>query len=200
MRWLLDRSDNEQIVMQVRDLCARYGVDMTEICARTCMTWEQIGELARDPLVTIGAQSVSHPVLTKLSPQRAEHEIRMSRSVIEGAIGISPTHFAYPFGQAGVADAREFQIAEDAGYLTAMTLQPGVLTREHAGKLTALPRISLGAGFQRLRYAKVVMSGVPSAIASRFAKPANYSSFVSDFDIQLISGIAGMIHPIPATA
>jgi peptidoglycan/xylan/chitin deacetylase (PgdA/CDA1 family) len=167
LRWLLAREDNEQIVTVVRDLCARYGVDMAEICERACMTWEQIGTLSREPLVTIGAQSVNHPIMTKISPQRAERELHMSRAVIEGAIGITPKHFAFPFGQTDTAGAREIQMAKDAGYLTTMTLQPGVLTRAHANQLTALPRLSFGPGFQRLRYAKVAMSGLPSAIAAR---------------------------------
>jgi peptidoglycan/xylan/chitin deacetylase (PgdA/CDA1 family) len=167
MQWLLARGRDEDIVAFVRDLAARYDVDMAEICERACMTWQQISAFASDPLVTIGAQSVNHPILTKLSPQRVERELQMSRTVIEGAIGIVPKHFAYPFGQREAAGEREFQIARDLGYATAMTMRPEVLTRAHADWPTALPRIALDGDFQRVRYLQVAMSGLPEAIAAR---------------------------------
>jgi peptidoglycan/xylan/chitin deacetylase (PgdA/CDA1 family) len=171
MRWLLARNRDDDIVTFVRDLAARYDVDMAAICKRLCMTWDQIGGLAQDPLVTIGAQSVGHPILTKVSQERLERELRMSRAVIEGAIGIAPKHFAYPFGQQEMAGAREFRTVNELGYATAMTMRPGVLTRAHAGQLTALPRIALDGNFQRMRYLRVAMSGVPTAISALFRKP-----------------------------
>jgi peptidoglycan/xylan/chitin deacetylase (PgdA/CDA1 family) len=170
MRWLMVRERNEEIVAFVRDLAARYDVDMAAMRRRLCMTWGQIGELAKNPLVTIGAQSVSHPVMTKVTAQQLDRELRMSRSVIESAIGISPTHFAFPFGQAATAGPREFQAARDAGYLTAMTLQQGVLQSSHAGSLTALPRLALDVAPQRARRMKVLMSGAPSAIRELFRR------------------------------
>ena len=89
IRWLLTRRDNEEIVTFVRDLAARYGVDIADMRERLCMNWQHIAELAADPLVTIGAQSVTHPILTKLAAKDVEREMRMSRAVIESAIGIA---------------------------------------------------------------------------------------------------------------
>jgi peptidoglycan/xylan/chitin deacetylase (PgdA/CDA1 family) len=169
MRWLLARPNEDEIGSFVRDLAARYDVDIAALLDRMGMTWDQIRALARDPLVTIGAQSVNHPILAKISPQRVEHELRMSRAVIESAIGVAPRHFAYPFGQCAMAGTREFQIARQLGYATAMTLREGVITRAHARRLTALPRLSLDGEFQRLRYAKVAMSGVPTIGTRLFA-------------------------------
>jgi len=96
--------------------------------------------------------------------------LRMSRSVIENAIGVSPKHFAFPFGQAATAGPREFQAARDAGYLTAMTLQKGVLQISQADSLTALPRLALDLAPQRARRMKVLMSGVPSALRGLFSR------------------------------
>ena len=36
-------------------------------CKELCMTWEEIGELAADPLVTIGAHTVNHVMLKKVA-------------------------------------------------------------------------------------------------------------------------------------
>jgi peptidoglycan/xylan/chitin deacetylase (PgdA/CDA1 family) len=163
MRWLMARERDGEIVAFVRDLAARYDVDMAAMRRRLCMTWGQIGELANSPLVTIGAQSVNHPVMTKVTAQQLDRELRMSRSVIENAIGISPAHFAFPFGQAATAGPREFQAARDAGYLTAMTLRQGVLQSSHTDSPTALPRLALDVAPQRARRMKVLLSGVSSA-------------------------------------
>lgn len=43
----------------VRDLAARYGIDMKALCDELCMSWEDIAELSRDPLVTIGAHTAT---------------------------------------------------------------------------------------------------------------------------------------------
>jgi peptidoglycan/xylan/chitin deacetylase (PgdA/CDA1 family) len=170
MRWLMKRERNEEIVAFVRDMAARYDVDMAAMRHRLCMTWEQIAELARSPLVTIGAQSVTYPVMTKITAQQLDRELRMSRSVIENAIGVAPKHFAFPFGQAAAAGPREFQAARDAGYLTAMTLRQDVLRSAHAESLAALPRLALDVVPQRARRMKVLMSGVPSAVRELFRR------------------------------
>ena len=47
------------------------------------MSWEDIAELARDPLVTIGAHTVNHYMLKKTPDRVARSEMEMSRAVIE---------------------------------------------------------------------------------------------------------------------
>ena len=37
----------------------------------------------------------------------------------------------------------------------------------HAGHLTALPRVSLSGSFQKLRYVKTLLSGVPFVMFNR---------------------------------
>jgi peptidoglycan/xylan/chitin deacetylase (PgdA/CDA1 family) len=63
--WLMARPTDEEISRYLDDLAARYGVDIKAICADVCMSWTQIAALAADPLVTVGAQSVNHPILAK---------------------------------------------------------------------------------------------------------------------------------------
>lgn len=168
--WLRGRKTEDEIRQIVRDLCARYGVDMKALCAELCMSWEDLAELARDPLCTIGAHSVNHLMLKKLPEDTARSEMTMSRSVIEAAIGVRPQHMAYPVGDATSADEREFAMAREIGFKTAVTTRPGVLFPEHRNHLTALPRISLNGEFQQLRYVKVLLSGAATAVWNGFRR------------------------------
>ncbi len=52
-----------------------------------CMSWQELAELAADPLVTIGAHTVNHPMLAKLPRRSVRSEMDLSRSVIEAALG-----------------------------------------------------------------------------------------------------------------
>jgi peptidoglycan/xylan/chitin deacetylase (PgdA/CDA1 family) len=168
--WLRSRETEDEIRQTVRDLCGRYGVDMKAMCDELCMTWEDIVDLARDPLVTIGAHTVNHVILKKTSDQVVRAEMAMSRSVIEAATGVRPDHLSYPVGDRTSAGPREFAIAAELGFKTAVTTQPGVLFREHGQHLTALPRISLNGEFQQMRYVRVLMSGAATAMWNGFRR------------------------------
>jgi peptidoglycan/xylan/chitin deacetylase (PgdA/CDA1 family) len=82
---------------------------------------------------------------------------------IQAMIGIRPRHLAYPFGDEAAAGPREFALAAELGFKTAVTTRPGVLTANHRDRLTALPRISLNGEYQRLRHLRVLESGVATA-------------------------------------
>jgi peptidoglycan/xylan/chitin deacetylase (PgdA/CDA1 family) len=168
--WLRALPTEKAVLDTVGDLAARYGVDMAALCGELCMDWREIGELARDPLVTIGAHTVNHAMLAKTSDGEVRNEVRTSRSVIEAALGKAPDHFAYPYGDPAAAGAREFRIASELGFKTAVTTRPGILFPEHADHLTALPRISINGNFQDTRYIPVLMSGAATAMWNGFRR------------------------------
>ena len=155
----------------VRDLCATYRVDIAAFCRDLCMDWQELGEMADDPLMTIGAHTVNHVMLKKIaSDDVTRAEMEMSRSVLEAALGKRPQHLAYPVGDPTSAGPREFRIAAELGFKTATTTRPGVLFKVHREHLTALPRISVNGEFQQQRYMKVLMSGAGTAIMNRFRR------------------------------
>ena len=132
------------------------------------MDWRELAQLAADPLVTIGAHTVNHPMLAKLPADAARAEMDLSRSVIEAALSRRPQHLAYPFGDATTAGPREFAAAAALGFKTAVTTQPGVIFAAHRDRLTALPRISLNGEYQQLRYVRVLLSGAATAMWNGF--------------------------------
>jgi peptidoglycan/xylan/chitin deacetylase (PgdA/CDA1 family) len=160
----------DQLRAVVRDLSARYSVDIAEFCNELCMTWSELKTLASDPLVTIGAHTVNHVMLAKVPEGVARSEMAMSRAVIEASLGHRPDHLSYPVGDRTSAGPREFKIAADLGFKTAVTTRPGVLFAEHRDHLTALPRISLNGEHQQLRYVRVLLSGAATAMWNGFRK------------------------------
>jgi peptidoglycan/xylan/chitin deacetylase (PgdA/CDA1 family) len=168
--WLRSRETEDELRVIVRDLCARYGFDLGTLCGELCMGWGEITELARDPLVTIGAHTVNHFILKKAPERVVRGEMEMGRAVLEAAVGFKPQHLSYPLGDPNSAGPREFAIAAELGFKTAVTTRPGMLFAAHGKHLTALPRISLNGEFQQRRYVNVLMSGAASAIWNGFRR------------------------------
>ncbi len=169
--YLRSMKTEDELRRVVRDLAARYGVDTASFCRDLCMDWNEIVALAADPLVTIGAHTVNHNMLKKMTDESAVRaEMAMSRTVLETALGKRPEHLAYPVGDPTSAGPREFRIAAELGFKTAVTTRPGVLFRAHRDHLTALPRISVNGDFQQQRYLEVLMSGAATAMWNGFRR------------------------------
>ncbi len=168
--WLRAQPSESEMRDIIRNLAAVYHVDVAAFCDELCMTWGELAELAADPLVTIGAHTVNHPMLAKLPKEAVRSEMDMSRSVIEAALGVRPQHLSYPIGDRSSAGQREFALAAALGFKTAVTTRPGVLFPEHREHLTALPRISLNGEYQRLRYVRVLLSGSATAMWTGFRR------------------------------
>jgi peptidoglycan/xylan/chitin deacetylase (PgdA/CDA1 family) len=168
--WLRSLESEDDLRAVIRDLGSRYHVDIGAFCRELCMSWQELEQIAADPLVTIGAHTVNHVMLAKVSAKAAEAEIAMSRRVIEGALGQPVEHLCYPVGDPTSAGPREFALAAKLGFKTAVTTRPGVLYPEHREHLTALPRISINGEYQQMRYLRVLMSGAATAVWNRFQR------------------------------
>jgi peptidoglycan/xylan/chitin deacetylase (PgdA/CDA1 family) len=162
-RWLsaLPERDAREIVA---DLCRKHDVDVSGLCQELAMSWDEIRELARDPLVTIGAHTRSHLPLGQLSYAEARVEIETSRARTEHEVGRPCRHFSFPAGSGGGAGPREFELVRESGLITAVTAGNGLLKPNHATALASLPRVALNGDFQKPRYVKVLLSGAPFAL------------------------------------
>ena len=195
-RYLRSMKTEEELRRTVRDLCACYSVDMPPSAATCAWTGRRLSELAADPLCTIGAHTVNHMMLRKVpSDATVRAEMEMSRAVLEAALGQRPEHLAYPVGDPTSAGPREFRIAAELGFKTAVTTRPGVLFKAHRDHLTALPRISVNGEFQQQRYLKVLMSGAGTALWNGFRR---VSAAVMAYDLRKpirASRAVGSRHP-----
>jgi peptidoglycan/xylan/chitin deacetylase (PgdA/CDA1 family) len=168
--WLRYLKSEDELRAVVRELCARYHVDISGFCRELCMSWPELARLVPDPLVTIGAHTVNHVMLAKVPAAAAEAEMDMSRRGIEAALGVPVEHLCYPVGDQTSAGPREFALAAKLGFKTAVTTRPGVLYPEHREHLTALPRISVNGEYQQMRYLRVLMSGAATAVWNGFRR------------------------------
>jgi peptidoglycan/xylan/chitin deacetylase (PgdA/CDA1 family) len=168
--WLRALPGEHDVLREVAALCVRHGVDESAICRELCMSWDELKAFAGDPLVTIGAHTITHPNLAKQSEQVALNELKTSRERIETALGRPVLHLAYPYGDRIAAGPREFALAKAAGFKTAVTTRPGMLFPESGDHMTALQRVSLNGNYQDERILPVLTSGAATAVWNGFRR------------------------------
>ncbi len=150
----------------LRELARSNGIELDGLRSSTLMTWDDIRAMAAHRLVTIGAHTVNHRNLKRLSEADARHEIGDVRRQLQAQLGEEPRHLAYPYGYASAVGCREVGFARDAGYASAVTTRHGVLHAEHAGFLHALPRISVNGRYQSVAHIRTMLSGVTTPLAN----------------------------------
>lgn len=170
--WLRALPGEQDLAREIGALCTRYGVDMGALCRSLCLSWAELKTFAADPLVTIGAHSISHCNLAKQAEDAAAQEMAVSRARIEQALERPVMHLAYPYGDREAAGMREFALAAATGFKTAVTTRPGMLFAENAGHMTALPRVSLNGNYQDARILPVLTSGAATAMWNGFRRIA----------------------------
>jgi peptidoglycan/xylan/chitin deacetylase (PgdA/CDA1 family) len=138
---------SDRLPDSVNAMFAKAKFDWQQLCAVHAMQWDEVRELARDPLVTIGAHTLSHPVLCALSAEQASAEMQDSRDRLAARIGTPVTHFCYPFGSRNEVGVREFELARKLGFRSATTTRWGNIFRAHRAHLHALPRVPLTHAF-----------------------------------------------------
>jgi peptidoglycan/xylan/chitin deacetylase (PgdA/CDA1 family) len=168
--WLRSLPTDRDMFDALDLLCAPHGIHRNAAGRELCMSWDELRAFAADPLVTIGAHSVTHRNLAKTSEATASYEMTASRARIEDALQREVAHFAYPFGDRLSANSREFALAQALGFKTAVTTRPGMLFAGNADHLTALPRNSLNGNYQDQRFLSVLTSGAATAIWNGFRR------------------------------
>jgi peptidoglycan/xylan/chitin deacetylase (PgdA/CDA1 family) len=155
-------SERESCLNQMAE---RYGIDGQANTRALTLSWDEARQLAQHPLVTIGAHTVSHPTLASLDQEQARREMAESRARIETELKRPVAHFAYPYGGQGNATEREFSLAKELGYETAVTTRFGVIQNGKEPQLHALPRVTSNS-FDDERTVRVKLSGLPALLSS----------------------------------
>lgn len=165
--WRMRKMPEADRVTFIRDFARGYGLNMDAHCRDLIMDWKELRTFVDEDLCTIGAHTVHHFELAKLEADHARQEMDQSRQVINSQYGITPQHLSYPIGATVSAGPREYDMARELGFSSAVTTLPGAIYHHHTDSLMSLPRISLNGLFQKKRYMDVFSTG---AIFSLLAK------------------------------
>ncbi|WP_082512992.1 polysaccharide deacetylase family protein [Methylobacterium sp. Leaf125] len=150
-----------RLLAVIADLCAEAGLAPGCMAGGLCLSWSELRSLGRDPLVTFGAHTISHPMLAKHDAAVARREIAEGRARIAAELGRPVPHLSYPVGDPTSAGPRDFALARELGFATAVTTRPGHLFAAHADHLHALPRVSVNGHHQTEAALSALLSGVP---------------------------------------
>lgn len=107
------------------------------------LTRKELQQLAASGM-TIGAHTLTHPILAQLPPELAWTEIAESRSRLESVLGTKIWAFAYPFGDAASVTPRIVTMTKQVGFDAAFMNIGGGLGANLP--LHAIPRVHVNAG------------------------------------------------------
>ena len=127
----------------------------------------ELRELA-DAGMTIGAHTLSHPMLSQMPEDLAFREMSQSQARLEAALGKAVWALAYPFGNSEAVSAREPELAERAGFRCAfMNMEDGTgdgwftFPRIHVSSTMTLAELEAHvSGFYRSMREKYIHAGV----------------------------------------
>ncbi|EKF16988.1 polysaccharide deacetylase family protein [Nitratireductor pacificus] len=153
--------DEDAAVAALDGLARECGIDALGITERQTMNAVELGELAQDPLARFGAHTLTHPNLRRVADDRLRRELTGSADAVARYVGVRPRAFAYPYGYAAAVGPREIAAARDAGFATAVTNLPGLIDERHVASPNAFRRVSLNGFYQKRRYVRALLSGLP---------------------------------------
>lgn len=131
---VLKRLTGEERINELIKLASKFRSSIEESDENRTITYDELKEMDKSPLVNIGGHTVSHGCMASLSAKDAKKEIFESKEKIERIIGHEILDFSYPFG--GIADRGEFAppFLEEAGYKTVATTAAGVIKKGRIDK------------------------------------------------------------------
>jgi peptidoglycan/xylan/chitin deacetylase (PgdA/CDA1 family) len=145
------------------DFCAANGIDIEAMHWKHAITWEMLQELARDPLIEIGAHTVNHARISALEPAAALAELEQSRKRLNERLGLDVRHFAFPYGRAADCGPRDFALARQAGFRSAATTRKGLVRRGQDA--FSLPRNTINGGHRSLTAMEMHLIGLTGTAA-----------------------------------
>jgi len=157
IRNIITGSSGNNYASNINKIFLPYFADIHKKTEELTLNWDQICQLNKDPLVTIGAHSVNHMNLSKISRSILKSEMMDSKKKIESHINCEVRHFSYPYGHRGEAEKREFKMAKQCGFLTSTTTRSANIFSAHKDHMECLPRVDMSPGIddQGLNFLKV---------------------------------------------
>ncbi len=91
------------------------------------MARDEVRALVRGGLISVGAHTITHPVLSTMTAEAAAHEIRQSKEDLQEMLGSPVVSFAYPYGYRGAYTPQNVAGVRAAGLVDAYSNFGGVV-------------------------------------------------------------------------
>ena len=137
------RLDQSNLLYSLQELFAGYPIDWLAPIQKMAMSWENIAELDKESLCTIGAHTITHPAFIPLSKEEIKAEIDGGIQKLHSVIDYDIHHFAYPYGSVKEDGEREYEFLKSFDFKTVFVSFGGVITKNDINNLTHLPRYML---------------------------------------------------------
>jgi len=157
------RPDKREIATE--SLMSQLDSSKEPSCSIVPMTVDELRKLASSALVTIGAHSHCHSMLTQLDDAELRQSIETNKQLLESWTGREIKYFAYPHGN---YDGRVISTLKDAGFECAFTTVPNVWDGSSAP--FEIPRIGVGR-FDTFDCFKIKASGWLRNMVPAFMRP-----------------------------
>jgi peptidoglycan/xylan/chitin deacetylase (PgdA/CDA1 family) len=135
--WLADQPDSDKL-RAIEALERWSGRGSADDPGGRPMTADELRRLTASGLMDVGAHTVTHPRLSRLSRQAQEAEIQRSLADCRAIIGREPAAFSYPNGDYG---PESVDIVREAGFALACDSRADLMWA--GGDLHRIPRISV---------------------------------------------------------
>ncbi len=135
--------DQNMLLISLNQMFSSYDIDWYAPVRSLAMSWNEIEELSKDRLCTIGGHTMSHPSFIPLSLEAIKGEIEGGNAILESHIHRRICHFAYPYGSLKEDGPREYEFLKSFGFKTVFCSFGGCVKVCHREKMTNLPRYML---------------------------------------------------------
>lgn len=159
LHWFTRDLGEDSQRLELRRLAAAHDLDIEALAEELILSWDELRELCRDPLFSVGAHTHNHYALARLTRERMRQDVVAGLDRIEAELGLRPRVFAYPYGYEAAVNSQSMDVVREFGFDAAVTTRPGVISP--GNEPMALPRVSLNGYFQSAAIVSQYLTGAP---------------------------------------
>lgn len=124
---------------KLQTLFANYNINWDYGNDSLGLNWEQLSDLKKDPLASIGNHTYSHCAFTGLSDDDIRADIKKAQIEMNANTGIEMNHFAFPFGEVTAVSQHDIGLVKKLGFNTSATTNDGLVC--YGTDVLELPRL-----------------------------------------------------------
>ena len=160
------------LLLRVQNFFSFYNVDLLKATKGFMLNWKKIEELSKTDIANIGAHTLNHLALNRLSEEDVKKEVLESKLRIESKLQKKVDHFSYPFGSSEEVSKREFALVRECGFKTSTTTRWGNIFWEHRDHKECLPRIPVNEkrDLYNVKYLSLSINGAIPCMINKFKR------------------------------